>query len=101
MTDHPVPGTACVVFKVAGNRLDQFCRRHQARMLIALHDAYIYEAPLENLREVGELTRRVMTEVVEEYFPALRPRAEINDQYPARAGARTGTSIRSIDGSRT
>jgi DNA polymerase-1 len=82
MVNHPVQGTAAVVFKAAGNRLDRLYRRHDAWLVLAVHDAYVYEAPLGALGEVGELTRRVMCETVEEYFPVLRPRAEVNDAHP-------------------
>jgi DNA polymerase-1 len=82
MMNHPVQGTACVAFKIAGNRLDRLYRRHGARLIIALHDAYVYEAPLGALKAVGELTRRVMIEAVEELFPVLRPDAQINDERP-------------------
>ena len=82
MTNHPVQGSACVVFKAAGNRLDRLYRRHDAWLIVALHDAYVFEAPLGVLAEVGRLTRRVMRETVEEYFPVLRPDAEINDGRP-------------------
>lgn len=82
LTNHPVQGSACVVFKVAGNRLDRLYRQYEGRLIIALHDAYVYEAPLEFFGEVGKLTRRVMVEVVQEHFPQLRPQAEINDGRP-------------------
>jgi DNA polymerase-1 len=82
MTNHPVQGTACVAFKIAGNRLDRLYRRHGARLILALHDAYVYEAPLAALKAVGELTRRVMVEAVEELFPVLRPDAQVNDEHP-------------------
>jgi DNA polymerase-1 len=82
MVNHPVQGTAAALFKAAGNRLDRLYRRHDAWLLIGLHDAFVYEAPLEVLGEVGELTRRVMCEALEEFFPELRPRAEVNDQKP-------------------
>jgi DNA polymerase-1 len=78
MTNHPVQGSAAVVFKVAGNRLDKLYPRYDARLLVPLHDAYAFEAPLEVLREVAELTGRVMCETVQEYFPVLHPRVEIN-----------------------
>jgi len=82
LTNHPVQGTAAFVFKLAGNRLDRLYRRYDARLLIALHDAYVYEAPLAVLGEVGSLTSRVMCESVEEFFPELRPKAVINNTHP-------------------
>jgi DNA polymerase-1 len=82
MTNHPVQGSAAVVFKVAGNRLDRRYRRYDAWLLVPLHDAYVFEAPLPMLTEVAELTGNVLCEAVQEYFPALRPKVEVNVQYP-------------------
>jgi DNA polymerase-1 len=82
MNNHLVQGSAAVVFKAAGNRLDRLYRRYGAWLLVPLHDAYLFEAPLGVLREVADLTGRVLCEAVQEYFPALRPRAEVNIEYP-------------------
>jgi DNA polymerase-1 len=82
MTNHPVQGSAAVVFKAAGNRLDRIYRRHDAWLLVPLHDAYLFEAPLESLREVADLTGRALCEAVQECFPALRPQVEMNIEHP-------------------
>jgi DNA polymerase-1 len=82
MTNHPVQGTAAALFKVAGNRLDRLYERHGAHLILAVHDAYVFEAPLESLDEVANLTDRVLRESVEEHFPQLQPRTEINIRHP-------------------
>jgi DNA polymerase-1 len=82
MTNHPVQGSAAVVFKAAGNRLDRLYRAHGAWLIVPLHDAYVFEAPLAALEEVGAMTGRVLCESVQEYFPQLRPRAEVNVNQP-------------------
>jgi DNA polymerase-1 len=82
MTNHPVQGSAAVVFKAAGNRLDRLYQAHDAWLIVPLHDAYVFEAPLEAIEEVGGLTGRVLCESVQEYFPQLRPRAEVNVNQP-------------------
>jgi DNA polymerase-1 len=82
MTNHPVQGTAAALFKVAGNRLDRLYDRHGAHLILAVHDAFVFEAPLESLPEVANLTDRVMREAIEEHFPKLRPRTEINIKRP-------------------
>jgi DNA polymerase-1 len=84
MVNFPVQGGAAAAFKAAGSRLDRLYRPFGARLLIPLHDSYVFEAPLGALREVAELTARVMCEAVAELFPELRPRAEINISHPAR-----------------
>ena len=74
--------SAATIFKVAGNRLNQLYSRYKARIIIPLHDAFIFEAPLEVLPEVARLTEQVMCQVVQEYFPQLEPRVEVNIDQP-------------------
>ena len=82
LTNHPVQGSAAVIFKAAGNRLDKLYRQYDARIIIPVHDAFIFEAPLDQLETVAELTSRVMCDTLQEYFPVLRPQAEINISRP-------------------
>jgi DNA polymerase-1 len=82
MTNQPVQGSAAAVFKAAGNRLDRLYRRHDAWLTIAVHDAYVFEAPIGVLGEVAELTGRVLCDTVQEYFPELSPRVEVNTEQP-------------------
>jgi len=82
LTNHPVQGSAAVVFKAAGNRLDRLYRGNGARIIIPLHDAFIFEAPLESLETVAELTARVMRDTLQEYFPVLNPQVEVNIARP-------------------
>ncbi len=60
MTNHPVQGTAAALFKVAGNRLDRLYQPYQATLIIPLHDSFIFEAPLDQLEAVAQLTGQVM-----------------------------------------
>jgi DNA polymerase-1 len=82
MTNHPVQGSAADVFKDAGNRLDRLYPALGARLIIPFHDAIVFEAPLENLVEVAELTRQELCRAVQQRFPQLRPRADINIERP-------------------
>lgn len=82
MSNHPVQGSAAVVFKAAGNRLDRLYRRHDAWLVLPMHDAFVFEVPLESLDEVARLTERVMCETVQEWFPELAPRVEVNVERP-------------------
>jgi DNA polymerase I-like protein with 3'-5' exonuclease and polymerase domains len=77
-----VQGTAALVFFDAGNRLRPLYCRHGARLIIPVHDAFVFEAPLDELASVAELTRSVLIQTVQEWFPDLRARAEINIKYP-------------------
>jgi DNA polymerase-1 len=67
-----------MVFKEAGNRLDRLYRGCGARLVVPLHDAFVFEAPLERLGAVAELTERVMIDAVWARFPHLRPRVRLN-----------------------
>jgi DNA polymerase I len=78
LTNQPVQGSGAVVFKAAGNRLDKLYRRYDAWLIIPMHDAFVFEAPLSVLVEVAELTQRVMCETVCDYFPVLKPQVEVN-----------------------
>ena len=82
LTNHPVQGSAAVAFKASGNRLDKLYRQYDARIIIPLHDAFIFEAPLEELEAVAELTSRIMCDTLQEYFPVLRPQVEVNISRP-------------------
>lgn len=84
LVNFPVQGSAAVAFKMAGNRLDRLYPAYGAHLLIPMHDAFIFVAPRHVLKEVAELTARIMCEAVQEIFPQLRPRAEINIRYPER-----------------
>jgi len=82
MINMPVQGTAAAIFKVAGNRLYQLYKPYNTKLILAVHDAFIYEAPLEHMEEVGKLTTSVMIQAVIEYFPTLKPRIDLNDSQP-------------------
>lgn len=82
LANHPVQGSAAVVFKAAGNRLDKLYQQFDARIIIPLHDAFIFEAPLDELETVSELTARVMCDTLQEYLPVLRPQVEKNISRP-------------------
>ena len=78
----PIQGSAAIVFKAAGNKICQMFKAYDARLLIPVHDSYVFEAPLENLPTVAKLVTDIMTNTLTEYFPVLRPRVDINISYP-------------------
>ena len=82
MVNYPVQGSAAIIFKAAGNRLDKLYQQYGAWLIIPLHDAFIFEAPVEKLRTVADLTSRVMCDTLQEYFPELRPQVEVNISKP-------------------
>ena len=82
MVNMPVQGTAAALFKVAGNRLYQLYKRHNAKLIVALHDAFVFEAPVDELKEVARLTSQVMIQVIQERYPQLNIRTDINTLQP-------------------
>ncbi len=66
LTNHPVQGSAAVVFKAVGNRLDRLYRRYGAWLVLPMHDAFVFESPIEALPDVADLTATVMRQVVRE-----------------------------------
>jgi DNA polymerase I-like protein with 3'-5' exonuclease and polymerase domains len=82
MKNHPVQGTAAALFKTACIRLDSLYKAHGARLILPVHDAVVFECPLAAVQEIAELTRRVLCDAVQEFFPQLRPRAVLNIAHP-------------------
>ncbi|MCG7588177.1 DNA polymerase, partial [Photobacterium sp. OFAV2-7] len=82
MVNMPVQGTAAALFKAAGNRLHQLYKGYNTKLIVAMHDAFVFEAPKEHMQEVGALTAQVMTQVVQEVYPQLHLRADINIRHP-------------------
>lgn len=82
MINMPVQGTAAALFKIAGNRLHQLYKRCDAKLIVALHDAFVFEAPLDKLEEVAALTSQVMIQVIQEKYPQLNIRTDINTSSP-------------------
>jgi len=58
----PIQGSAAVVFKDAGNRLRQAYKEYGARLIIPVHDSFVFEAPLDQLDVVASLTSEIMCE---------------------------------------
>ena len=77
-----VQGTAALVFFEAGNRLRRLLRAWEARIILPVHDAFVFEAPLDRLERVAKLVQTVLIQTIQERFPDLRPRAEINILHP-------------------
>ena len=53
MLNHPVQGSAATVFKAAGNRLYRLYPKYGAHLIIPMHDAFVFEAPIDRLQEVA------------------------------------------------
>jgi DNA polymerase-1 len=77
-----VQGAAGLVFFEAGNRLRRLLRASDARIILPVHDSYVFEAPLDRFAHVAELVRVVLVHTIQERFPDLRPRADVNISHP-------------------
>jgi DNA polymerase-1 len=78
----PIQGSASVVFKVAGSRLWRRYQYYGARLILPLHDAFVFECPLVHLEAVAAITAEVMRSTVQEFFPTLDPRVDVNTEFP-------------------
>lgn len=58
----PVQGTAADIIKIAMNRLYEEMKKRalRSKMLLQVHDELLFEAPVSELEELGELVPRVM-----------------------------------------
>lgn len=82
MRNTPVQGSAAVAFKTAGARLSRRFQYYGARLILPMHDAFVFEAPLDRLDEVATVTAEVMRSAVQEHFPTLRPEVDVNIDHP-------------------
>jgi len=82
MRNSPVQGSAAIVFKVAGNRLYRRLQHYGARLVLPMHDAFVFEAPLKHLDTVAKIAAEVMVSSVQEYFPSLDPHVDVNVDHP-------------------
>ena len=67
---------------MAGNRLYRRYQHYGARLILPMHDAFVFEAPRAKLGQVAKITGEVMRSTVQERFPALDPQVEINIDHP-------------------
>jgi DNA polymerase-1 len=82
MVNTPVQGSAAVVFKLAGNRLYRRYQHYGTKLVLPLHDAFVFEVPKEHLQTVATITAEVMRSSVQEYFPMLDPQVDVNVDHP-------------------
>jgi hypothetical protein len=59
------------------------CTGCGARFVVPLHDAFVFEAPLEELEEVADLTEQAMSDAVRTRFTELCPRVSVNMTEPS------------------
>jgi DNA polymerase-1 len=82
MRNTTVQGAAAIVFKDAGNRLRLRLRQLGARIILPMHDAFVFEAPLERVEEAAALAEEVLKGAVQEWFPMLVPQVDVNIKSP-------------------
>ena len=82
LLNHTIQGTGAAIFKITANRLMELYRPLGARIVVPLHDSFVFQAPKDNFKQVTRLTKRIMKEVFQEFFPVLKPRVEVNVSKP-------------------
>jgi DNA polymerase-1 len=100
LANTPVQGSCAVVFKAAGVRLYRRYQHYGARLLLPMHDAFVFEAPLHNLREVAKVTAEELRAAVQVRFPQLAPKVEVNIDHPTcwnKDGKRRSLALWMID----
>ncbi len=80
--NYPIQGSGAIVFKTAGVRLKPVYEKYGAQLLVPMHDAFIFQAPLDILDEVVEATSREMISAMKIYFPDLSPKVNANTRRP-------------------
>jgi DNA polymerase-1 len=82
MINFAVQASAAIAFKAAGNRLGRLLQPYEGRLIIPMHDAFVFEAPLGALDEAARLVRSELCNAVTNFWPCLRPNAETNIEHP-------------------
>lgn len=74
----PVQGSAADVFKLAVVWLDRAFRGTSAFVVLPIHDAVLIECDHADVAAVSARTKQIMEDAVRHFYPALRPKVEIN-----------------------
>src|SRR5207302_4470628 len=78
----PVQAAAGVVFREAVVRLYQHFRATTTKLILPVHDAVVIECNPDDVSRVAGEARSIMADAVRKYYPALRPRVDINAAKP-------------------
>lgn len=78
--NYPIQAMGAVIFKTAGVQLREVFAKHDARLLVPMHDAFIFQAPVGEIDEVVNKASEVMKTAMQEYFPKLEPRINVNTE---------------------
>ena len=74
----PIQGGAAVVFKRAVVDLDREFRGSDVWLVLPIYDAVLIECPVDQVDEVVSRAVPIMEHALRTYYPALRPRVEVN-----------------------
>lgn len=78
----PIQAGAGVVFRAAVVDLYQHYRGTSIQLILPVHDAVVVECDAGDVAAVGADLERIMAQAVRRYYPALRPRIDVNDADP-------------------
>jgi DNA polymerase-1 len=79
----PVQAGAGVVFRRAVADLYQHYRGTNTRLILPVHDAVVVECDVNDITQVSAGLGHIMSQAVRSYYPALRPRIDVNNRDPS------------------
>ena len=68
MMNYTIQGTGAAIFKTTANRLIELYRPLGARIVVPLHDSFVFQAHEKRFKRVTRLTKRVMKETISRSF---------------------------------
>ncbi len=74
LLNFPLQANGAIILKKAVMKLDALYKKYNARLILTIHDSIVFECPPEHLRKIVKLTKRVMKEIMIEFFPDLKPK---------------------------
>jgi len=77
--NYPVQGSSAAVFKQSIINIERRVSVREFRLLVPMYDSIVFEAPLNQLQYFIELVSNEMRSAMQQYFPVLKPKVEVND----------------------
>lgn len=78
----PIQGSAAIVFKHAVVELDRAFRGTPTQIILPVHDSVVIECDRADIEAVANEARWIMAHSLRRFYPALRPRVDVNMSRP-------------------
>ncbi|MBF0362772.1 MAG: hypothetical protein HQK49_17265 [Oligoflexia bacterium] len=82
MRNAPIQSSAADLFKLCVIRLNRILKKYSAKIILQIYDSVVIEVKNEYFDLVSELVKRTMEATVEELFPCLVGKADLNNKHP-------------------